>query len=84
MTDGPGGLDRAGQATSRSRRSADGSTLVAWVALSPGGDRLAVVRADALGDALRVEIHAAAIGWGEVAGWALPAGADRAVVAWAP
>ncbi len=63
---------------------ADGSILVSWIALSPTGDRLAVVRADALGDAARVEIHAATAGWREVAGWPLPAEVDRAVVAWAP
>ncbi len=63
---------------------ADGSALAAWIALSPDATRLAVVRVDAPGDAVGVEIRTAAAGWRRVAGLDLPVGADRAVVSWMP
>ena len=63
---------------------ADGSRVAGAIALSPTGDRLAVVRVDAFGNAVTVEIRAADEGWARVGGWDLPIGADRAVVAWLP
>ena len=78
----------AGRPTDASRveldPAADGSTSFAWLAASPDGTRLAVVRADAAGDAAAVEVYAADVGWTRTARIALPPGADRAVVAWLP
>jgi hypothetical protein len=49
---------------------------------SPSGNELAVVVADAGGDATAVRILAAAGGWHEIARLALPDGSNRAVVSW--
>jgi hypothetical protein len=62
----------------------DGSQSFAWLAISAAGDRLAVVRTDAEGDSVAVTVHDRATGWGQGRRVALPAGADRAVVAWLP
>ncbi|MGZ8502737.1 MAG: hypothetical protein ACXWW6_07785 [Candidatus Limnocylindrales bacterium] len=62
----------------------DGSRSFAWLAISAAGDRLAVVRTDADGDSVAVTLHDRAAGWGQGRRVALPAGADRAVVAWLP
>jgi hypothetical protein len=56
----------------------------AWLALDPGGDRLAVVRTDADGDSIAVTVHAARDDWRQGLRITLPAGAVRAVVAWLP
>ena len=61
-----------------------GSTSFAWLAASPDGRRLAVVRADEDGDAAAVEVYAAIAGWGRTARISLPLGALRATVAWLP
>jgi hypothetical protein len=62
----------------------DGSREFSWLALAPGGDRLAVVRTNADGDAAGVEIRTAADDWRTTDRLVLPAGAIRAVVAWLP
>lgn len=62
----------------------DGSRGFAWLALAPEGDRLAVVRTDADGDAVAVTVHQAQDDWRAALRIALPAGAARAVVAWLP
>jgi hypothetical protein len=64
--------------------AADGSTSFAWLAASPDGTRLAVVRAGEAGDAAAVEVYEAGAGWRRTARIALPTGAVRAVVAWLP
>ncbi|MEO8230023.1 MAG: hypothetical protein ABI628_09720 [Chloroflexota bacterium] len=62
----------------------DGSLSFAWLAMSAAGDRLAVVRADAKGDSVAVTFHERANDWAQGQRVTLPAGADRAVVAWLP
>ncbi len=62
----------------------DGSQSYAWLAMSAAGDRLAVVRTDGEGESIAVTLHDRAAGWGQVRRVDLPAGADRAVVAWLP
>jgi hypothetical protein len=62
----------------------DGSRSFAWLAISPAGDRLAVVRTDSDGESVAVTLHDRAAAWDQVARMALPVGADRAVVAWLP
>jgi hypothetical protein len=62
----------------------DRSTSFAWLAASPDGRRLAVVRTDEAGDAAAAEVYAADVGWERTTRIALPPGADRAVVAWLP
>ena len=64
--------------------AADGSTSFGWLAASPDGTELAVVRTDAAGDAAAVEVYAAETGWSRPGRVALPSRADRAVVAWLP
>jgi hypothetical protein len=49
---------------------------------SPSGGQLAVVIANAEGDAGAIRILAAASGWHAIARFELPAGANRAVVGW--
>jgi hypothetical protein len=61
----------------------DGGGL-AWIALDRKGQRLAIVRTDADGDASAVTVHEAATGWHAARPIALPEGALRAVVAWLP
>ncbi len=63
---------------------ADGGGSFAWLALSRDGSRLAVVRTDIDGDATGVTVHAGADDWQTEAPIALPAEANRAVVAWLP
>lgn len=63
---------------------ADGSTTFAWLALSPLGDRLAIVRTDLDGESVAVTVHDRSAGWREVRRIPLPVGADRAVAAWLP
>jgi hypothetical protein len=63
---------------------ADRSRGFAWLALAPDGDRLAVVRTDADGDAVVVAIRRASDEWRAALRMTLPAGAIRAVVAWLP
>ncbi len=63
---------------------ADGGGSFAWLALNRDGSRLAVVRTDADGDATGVTVHAGTDGWQTETPIGLPAGADRAVVAWLP
>ncbi len=58
----------------------DGAALMA--SPSPGGRELAVVVADAAGDAASIRILAAAGGWHEIARFELPSGANRAIVSW--
>jgi len=62
----------------------DGGRGLAWLALSPAGDRLAVVRTDADGAARRVDVYGAPDGWRVARAVTLPEGADRAGVAWLP
>ena len=62
----------------------DGSRSVAWSALAPGGDRLALVRTNEDGESLAVTVHQQADDWRQSRRIDLPAGADRAVVAWLP
>ena len=62
----------------------DGSLSFAWFAMSAAGDRLAVVRVDAEGDSVGVTLHERANDWAQGLRITLPAGADRAVVAWLP
>lgn len=62
----------------------DGSRSFAWLAISVVGDRLAVVRTNDDGDSVAVTLHDRATGWSQGRRVALPAGADRAVVAWLP
>ena len=62
----------------------DGGGGLAWLALDETGQRLAIVRTDADGDATEVTVHEAALGWAESRRIALPAGSVRAVVAWLP
>jgi hypothetical protein len=62
----------------------DGSRSFAWLAISAGGNRLAIVRTDADGDSVAVTLHDRASGWVQGRRVTLPVGADRAVVAWLP
>jgi hypothetical protein len=62
----------------------DGSRAFAWLALSPAGDRLAIVRTNLAGDSVSVTIHDSSADWREVRRIPLPADANRAVVAWLP
>ena len=62
----------------------DGSASFAWLGISAGGDRLAVVRTNADGELVAVTLHDRATGWTQGRRVALPVGADRAVVAWLP
>jgi hypothetical protein len=62
----------------------DGSRSFAWLAISAAGDRLAVVRTNGDGDSVAVTLHDRASGWAQGRRVALPAGANRAVVAWLP
>jgi hypothetical protein len=62
----------------------DGSRAFAWLALSPAGDRLAIVRTDLAGDPVSVTLHDSSAGWRQVRRIPLPMNADRAVVAWLP
>ncbi len=55
-----------------------------WLALDPSGDRLAVVRTDADGDAVAVSVHRAERDWVQIGWIELSPGADRAAVAWLP
>ncbi len=55
-----------------------------WLALSPGGDPLAIVRTDLDGESVAVTIHDRSAGWHQVRRIPLPVGADRAVAAWLP
>ena len=62
----------------------DGSRSFAWLAISAGGDRLAIVRTNADGDSVAVTLDDRTAGWVQGRRVALPVGADRAVVAWLP
>jgi hypothetical protein len=62
----------------------DASRAFAWLALSPAGDRLAVVRTNNGGDPVAVTLHDEAAGWRQVRRVPLPVDAIRAVVAWLP
>jgi hypothetical protein len=62
----------------------DGSQAFAWLALSPAGDRLAIVRTNLAGDPVSVTLHDSSAGWRQVRRIPLPVNADRAVVAWLP
>ncbi len=62
----------------------DGSRTLAWLALSTTGDRLAIVRTDANGDAAWIDLVGRAASWAPAGRLELPLGADRAVVGWLP
>ncbi len=62
----------------------DGSRSLAWLALAPDGERIAIVRTDADGASVGVTIHDRADGWRQARSIPLATGADRAVVAWLP
>jgi hypothetical protein len=63
---------------------ADGSNWVAGLALSPAGDRLAIIRTDRDGDPVAVTIHERSVGWRQARRIPLPVGADLAFAAWLP
>jgi len=62
----------------------DASRAFAWLALSPAGDRLAVVRTNTAGGPVSVTLHDETNGWRQVGRVPLPGDAIRAVVAWLP
>jgi hypothetical protein len=62
----------------------DGSQAFAWLALSPAGDRLAIVRTNLAGDPVSVTFNDSSADWRQVRRVPLPADANRAVVAWLP
>jgi hypothetical protein len=62
----------------------DASRAFAWLALSPAGDRLAIVRTNKAGDPVAVSLHDEAAGWRQMRRVPLPVDAIRAVVAWLP
>ncbi len=84
----PAGSWRAGAppipAAVELRPESDGTRSIAWLALAPDGERLAIVRTSADGGSVGVTIHAASSGWRQDRTIALGAVADRAVVAWLP